>query len=146
MKLGDVKNFDLLEKCAENTAERNAMGQRFLALRGVRVKPDDLPGEQQSERRRVDQNAAAIAKMAFPVGICQLIANHPITCIVIRDSKKCLGQAHQNDPLLARQRVFTEKSVETTYVIATLARFNDQPPRPTENVCGFGITELYPVQ
>ena len=64
----------------------------------------------------------------------------------IGDSEKCLGQVHQNNAFLARQRGFTEKGIEPAYVVATLARFNDQLARPTENIRGFGLAELCPPQ
>ena len=76
-------------------------GERVLAVRG-----DQLAGQQQAPGRGIDEQRGAAAKMRRPVAAADFVANQAVDRQCIGNPQQRLGQAHQGDAFLARQREF----------------------------------------
>ena len=104
---GDVDALadDRLAAARDEPGERGA--QRLLA--GRRHQP---PGQHQAPGRGVDEQRGAIADMGAPVAGRQLVADERVAGRGVGNAQQRLGEAHQRDALLARQRIFVDQPLD----------------------------------
>ena len=95
-------------------------GQRLLE-RAFAARFDDLPGDQQTPRRRVHEQRRRRPDVRRPVAAADLVADQPVARGGIRDAQQRLGEAHQRDALAAVQRELEHQRVDAAGVRARRA-------------------------
>src|SRR6185369_4593565 len=82
------------------------------------VRRDELAGEQQRPGRGVDEQRRALAEMLVPLAGADLVANQRVARRRIGDSKQRLGEAHQRDAFLRRQRILLQQPLDEPFSAA----------------------------
>ncbi len=69
-------------------------------------------GQHQAPGGGVDEHGGAVADMRAPVAGRELVADQRIARGGVGDAQQRLGEAHQRNPLLARQRIFVHQALD----------------------------------
>ena len=90
----------------------------------------ELAGDEQAPGGGVDEQRRAVAEVRLPVGRGNLVADQRIARGRIRDAQQRLGEAHEGDALLARERVFLDQARHAGAAVELLlAQRDDQLAR-----------------
>ena len=137
-RLADGAAHDELAAQDAHRLEQRPADHRLAAARdqpaddraGVAAKPgieaDQAAGQHQSPGRGVDEQGLAAPQVALPVGVAELVADQPVGGLAIGNPQQRLGEAHQDDALLARQGVLLEQGVEPAGAAVGGAHLGDQ--------------------
>ena len=73
---------------------------------------DQLAGQQQAPRRGIHEDRRAAAQMGLPIGVADLVADQRVASRSVGNAQQRLGQAHQGDALLRRQRELLDQALD----------------------------------
>jgi len=91
---------------APDEPRQRARQARFAGGRGQAPRHDEAPG------RGIDEQRRAPPDMGAPVAVGDLVADQGVPRGIVRDAQQRLGEAHQGDALLARQRIFVDQPLD----------------------------------
>ena len=104
---------------------------------GVIAEIDHAAGEHQTPGGGIDEQRLGLAEVAPPVAPADLVGDELVGGVGVGDPQQRLGQAHEDDALLARQRIFLHELVDAALLVAALAdRLDEFPGQPVD---GFGL-------
>ncbi len=93
------------------------------------VRRDEPAGHDETPRRRVDEQRRALADVCVPVAAADLVADQRVARRRVRNAQQRLGEAHQRDALVGRQRELAHQRVDASGLDAPFAQRLDEPRR-----------------
>ncbi len=82
---------------------------------GLVVQRDEPAGDDQPPGRRVNEYRGVRAEMRVPVAVADLVADQRIARRIVGDAQQRLGQAHQRNAFLRRQRELGKQSLHEPF-------------------------------
>ena len=90
-------------------------GHRLLQ-RSLAARLDDLPGDEQTPRRRIHEQRRRRPDVRRPVAAADLVPDQPVARRGVGDAQQRFGQAHQRDAFAAVQRELEHQRVDAARV------------------------------
>ena len=97
-------------------------------LSGVSPRMDDAGGDAERPGRGRDQERAATRSAVRPVAGRELVLDQPVGGRGVRHAQQRLGQHHQRQPLLGRERIGVQEILDAAEAAGMGADALDQPP------------------
>ena len=89
------------------------------------VRRHELAGDHQAPGRGVDEQRRRLAHVRAPVALADLVADQRVARRAIGDAQQRLGEAHQRDALLARQRELVDQPFDAAARMLGAQRFDE---------------------
>ena len=85
-----------------------------------------LAGDDEAPGRGIDEQRAAVADVAAPVAARDLVADQRVARRGVGNTQQRLGEAHQRDALLARQRIFLHQTLDAGALVLGAQRGDER--------------------